>query len=187
MKPDRKSLHSLRVASPCPKTWEELDGDDRRRYCGKCEKHVHNLSAMSAVEAATLMESSGEGHLCVRYDARPDGRPEFADDRRLRRAFGRGLALVCGFAFVACSPAGRWPGVTGKVRALLDKNTLMQAGRTVPERLGRIAAPPLLGKLKAPAKPREFVGDVALPPTPKTEPVTDIHVRPKAKGGKPGP
>src|SRR6516162_8887116 len=37
----------LRVASPCPADWNAMQGDDRVRFCGQCEKNVYNLSAMT--------------------------------------------------------------------------------------------------------------------------------------------
>src|SRR4051812_43681240 len=36
-------LDSLTVASPCSANWAEMTGDDRSRFCGKCEKNVYNL------------------------------------------------------------------------------------------------------------------------------------------------
>src|SRR5262245_20357560 len=65
-------LQEIRIASPCEASWEEMRGDDRSRFCDQCQLHVYNLSAMSAPEAAALVQQK-EGRLCVRYYTRPDG------------------------------------------------------------------------------------------------------------------
>ena len=40
-------LDRLRIASPCPMRWDDMQGDDRKRFFGECRLHVYNLSAMS--------------------------------------------------------------------------------------------------------------------------------------------
>lgn len=65
-------LEEVRVASPCNASWDEMVGDDKARYCGKCEKNVFNLSAMTRDEAELLMLEK-EGNLCIRLYRRKDG------------------------------------------------------------------------------------------------------------------
>jgi len=55
-----------------------MTGDDQSRFCGQCQKNVYNLSNMTRVEAEELIRSK-EGHLCVRYYMRPDGKVMTAD------------------------------------------------------------------------------------------------------------
>src|SRR5262245_25506118 len=50
-------LSRVEVASPCPERWDGMAGDDRIRHCGRCEKSVYDLSAMSAAEAEALLEA----------------------------------------------------------------------------------------------------------------------------------
>jgi hypothetical protein len=66
-------LRSLTVASPCPEEWTRMDGDEKRRYCGRCRLHVYNLSAMTSSEAADLVEGR-DGRLCVRFVRAHDGK-----------------------------------------------------------------------------------------------------------------
>ena len=40
-------LDTLAVASPCPASWDAMEGDDRVRYCPRCRQNVYNLTAMS--------------------------------------------------------------------------------------------------------------------------------------------
>lgn len=65
-------LDNIRVASPCSSKWDEMLGDERVRFCGKCELNVFNLSAMSRREAESSI-ARAEGRLCVRFYRRRDG------------------------------------------------------------------------------------------------------------------
>ncbi len=49
-----------------------MTGDERARFCGQCQKHVYNLSELSA-EAAVALIREKEGHLCGRLYRRADG------------------------------------------------------------------------------------------------------------------
>lgn len=71
-------LDDIRVASPCSARWDEMAGDDQARFCGSCQKHVYNLSAMTR-EAAEALVRAREGDLCVRYYRRADGTVLTAD------------------------------------------------------------------------------------------------------------
>ncbi|MGZ3438637.1 MAG: hypothetical protein ACXVDD_03950, partial [Polyangia bacterium] len=65
-------LESLRIATPCSADWDEMAGDERVRFCGKCEKNVYNLSAMTR-EAGEALVREKEGRMCVRMYQRADG------------------------------------------------------------------------------------------------------------------
>src|SRR5579872_1223747 len=65
-------LQNIRIASPCPASWEQMAGDERVRHCSECKLNVYNLSAMTRVEAEELLQRR-EGRLCVRYYRRKDG------------------------------------------------------------------------------------------------------------------
>jgi hypothetical protein len=112
-----RSLELVQIASPCTADWDAMQGDDRSRYCGQCQKHVYNLSAMSRPEAEKLVFER-EGRLCVRFFRRHDGTVLTADCpvglRGVRRRIARSLAAACGL-FVAIlgstalgSFASRW-------------------------------------------------------------------------------
>jgi hypothetical protein len=65
-------LKNIRIASPCSADWEQMYGDDRKRFCGDCKLNVYNLSGMSREEAEALIMNA-EVRLCVRYYKRRDG------------------------------------------------------------------------------------------------------------------
>jgi hypothetical protein len=99
-------LGNVRVASPCHERWEEMDGDARVRHCGKCDKNVYDLSAMTADAAESLLAEYGQ-NLCVRFYRRPDGTVMTADcpvgarRKRIRNTvIGVGAAAMSAFAGV---------------------------------------------------------------------------------------
>jgi len=61
----------LRIASRCPKSWDELVGDNRIRYCGQCRLNVYNLAEMNRDEVAEVVRKT-EGRLCGRLYVRVD-------------------------------------------------------------------------------------------------------------------
>lgn len=65
-------LNNISIASPCPANWDEMYGDDRKRFCGECKLNVYNLSGMTRDDAERLV-TNHEGRLCVRYYRRADG------------------------------------------------------------------------------------------------------------------
>ncbi|MEW6302677.1 MAG: hypothetical protein AB1705_04350 [Verrucomicrobiota bacterium] len=71
-------LAKVRVASPCPARWEDMQGDERARFCAHCQKHVYNFSAMNGEEVVALIRAK-EGSLCGRFYQRSDGTMLTAD------------------------------------------------------------------------------------------------------------
>ena len=61
----------LRISSPCPKTWDELIGGDRVRYCGQCRLNVYNFAIMSRSEIEDVVRKT-EGRLCGQLYLRGD-------------------------------------------------------------------------------------------------------------------
>jgi hypothetical protein len=65
-------LEAIQIASPCTASWADMKGDARVRFCGSCDKHVYDLSAMARGEAEALLREK-EGNVCVRLYKRADG------------------------------------------------------------------------------------------------------------------
>lgn len=65
-------LDNVRVSAPCPADWNEMNGDERIRFCNQCQLNVYNLSEMTRQEAERLLRER-EGRLCVRFYRRADG------------------------------------------------------------------------------------------------------------------
>jgi hypothetical protein len=65
-------LNNVKVASPCSQNWNEMIGNERKRFCSDCKLNVYNLSGMTRDEAENLIMNA-EGRLCVRFYKRADG------------------------------------------------------------------------------------------------------------------
>src|SRR5687767_12955814 len=69
----RHPLDLIEVQSPCSRDWSDMTGSDQQRFCHHCQRHVHDLSAMTRSEAETLI-CQNAGQLCVRFSRLRDGR-----------------------------------------------------------------------------------------------------------------
>jgi carboxypeptidase family protein len=106
----------LRIASPCPTSWEKMTGDDRVRFCDLCNLHVYNIARMTHKEASALIANS-EGRVCARLYRRTDGTIITKDcpvglralRRRVAKAAGAVFATLMGFLGVVAGqePAGK--------------------------------------------------------------------------------
>lgn len=103
MKQFTNPLDSIRVASPCSADWNQMYGNDRKRFCADCKLNVYNLSDMTRQDAENLIMAS-EGRLCVRYFRRADGTVLTKDcpvgwqavKRRVSRAATAAFSMVAG-------------------------------------------------------------------------------------------
>jgi hypothetical protein len=62
------------IEKPCPMKWDDMKGDEKRRYCEHCHLHVHNLSAMTPQEQRETL-SPGPDRRCISYVAPPAAVP----------------------------------------------------------------------------------------------------------------
>lgn len=100
-----------KIKAPCPKKWDELDGDAKRRFCSECKLHVHNLSEMSARERSDFLCSPGRK--CGAYLQTPHTRTvrlglwRFLDRLRLTRPAVAALALFAAVFGGGCATTYR--------------------------------------------------------------------------------
>src|SRR5262245_62667581 len=71
-------LDSITIPVPCPVSWDEMQGDDRTRFCDRCNQNVHDVSELTRDEAVQLV-TGGEHPPCLRLYRRQDGRVMTAD------------------------------------------------------------------------------------------------------------
>lgn len=115
------SLDNFRIASPCSVRWEEMTGSESIRYCGSCRLKVYNISALTRIEAETVL-SHAEGRTCVRIYRRSDGTILTADCLvgkrtmrrrlidRIRTVAAALLALLAGGTAAGCGEDDRRRG-----------------------------------------------------------------------------
>jgi hypothetical protein len=104
----RHPLQTLQVQNPCPTDWDAMTGDGRRRFCAHCQKHVHDLSAMSADEAERLICSAAAA-LCVRFARDPKtDQVVTLDYRPVPPASRRRAMVVFAAILTACGVSGAW-------------------------------------------------------------------------------
>ncbi len=103
-------LDRVRIASPCSMKWEDMEGDDRTRFCRECSLHVHNISAMSRAEAERFLHErlAAESAIDAARDAL-EGRPPRARVCGLifRRADGTIVTRDCPVGIAALREKAR--------------------------------------------------------------------------------
>jgi hypothetical protein len=91
------------IRQQCSANWDQMPGNDKRRFCEHCQKFVHNVSAMSRTERESFA-SPGNMSECVFYCQRTDGGvANLSLLARFRRWFPF-LRLVCWSALIALLP-----------------------------------------------------------------------------------
>ncbi len=182
--PGDSLLDNVRIASPCPASWDEMIGDDRVRYCGQCTKNVYNLSAMPREDAEALLRAGlereglgGEG-VCVRIYRRADGTLLTADCPDGARRKKRRLALfgVVGGGLIAATAmgaelAGSPPPsvhVMGEVPAMGEPVAMGSVAEPPPVPVSPVKHPqrPMTAPLPVPPKQGHWMGGaVSVPMT----------------------
>ena len=167
-------LDTMKIASPCSASWDEMKGDDRVRFCGGCEKNVYNLSAMAREEAESLLRAK-EGNLCARLYRRADGTVVTADcpvgAKRVRRR-RLALATVGGGVLSAMAALGVGAAVTVRESAVMGKMAATPIATEEPQEV------PMMGQLVE--EPRMEMGDVAAPVAAPVAPKLSPKVAPRA-------
>jgi hypothetical protein len=174
-------LGQVRIAAPCPASWDAMEGDDKVRFCGQCRLNVYNLSGMDKKAAETLV-SQTEGRLCVRYFERTDGTILTKDCPTGLRLARRKLAYAASCTLVMLTASLQAFGLQqDKPAAKEQKETLRQdsdkwrsqQNKTIQKTLDRVDPPNrrLMGEVvpvRIPKKDvlipkREIMGKIAMP------------------------
>ena len=150
-------LDSVGIATPCHASWEDMRGDARVRFCGKCRLNVYNLSEMGRKEAEALVREK-EGRLCVRFFRRPDGTLLTKDCGLLVRARKR-AAWAWGAGVAALLALTAWAGsripTLGPILARHVKPPISRPAMGVvvppPQALQGDIAGPTMGEATAPS------------------------------------
>ncbi len=67
-------MKRTQIAAPCEAKWEDMQGDDKTRFCGDCKLHVMNAAAMTDEEVVAQIARAQRGErVCMRLYKRADG------------------------------------------------------------------------------------------------------------------
>lgn len=137
----------INIETPCGQDWQSMKPGDRKRFCGECKKHVHDLSSMTQNEAREVLQSRPTEGLCVRYlyDANGDvvfrGAPMPASF--LSRAKRIAAAAALPMSLAACSGAQPPPApMMGSISCPMPELP-PQPPVTPPAPSGSAATPPM--------------------------------------------
>src|SRR5205814_7912138 len=100
MDPTRTPLDVIRIANPCPVSWDSMNGDARTRFCAHCQRDVHDLTTMTQAEANDLICASA-GELCVRFARTPEGKVMTLEYAPRPRGHGRARKWLSAAALTA--------------------------------------------------------------------------------------
>ena len=93
--------NEVRIKTPCHEDWSEMSGDEKKRFCGSCSKHVHDLSAMTEARAQVVLAEVERP--CVRYACNPDGTIRFQPASR--RVFLSRAGMIAGGLLIGAPAA----------------------------------------------------------------------------------
>lgn len=91
----RTVLDVIEIPQPCSRSWDQMRGDERTRFCDACGLHVHNLSVMSTEEAARHV-SAPTDRVCVSFERTSDGRVRTLDYQAPTREGRKGMWVLIG-------------------------------------------------------------------------------------------
>lgn len=157
-------LNDVQVASPCSERWDEMIGDERTRFCLKCDKNVYDVSAMTRDEAEALIAQAegGDAGLCLRLFRRKDGTVITSDCPvgRRRRRVTRVAAAALAFGGGALAFAAYDTACTMGEMAVVPAPTAVDVPPTAPvvdpidepieEVMGDVVERPVMGKMAFP-------------------------------------
>lgn len=144
-------VDNLSVASPCTASWAAMDGDERVRFCGQCQKNVYNVSAMTGQEIESLVLEK-EGRLCIRFYQRKDGTVITEDCPRGLRLLRNGVRKIsAALAAVVSLSLAVLPARAGD-------STVSKCAKPEAENANH----PVMGKMRAPENIK--MGEMALAP-----------------------
>jgi hypothetical protein len=138
-----------KLSFACPIPWADLRGDERARFCEKCNHTIVNFSELTEAERLNILENRGPGKLCVTYHRRLSGEyvtPENPLTAIERSHIGQlGVAALSAGALalaVGCTTTGEPP----KTHISLSPAATTQSPAVVP-----VSPPPETNASSAPA------------------------------------
>ena len=87
------------IPEPCDQDWDSMEGDERQRFCNKCQSQVHDLSQLTEEKVHALMDRAELP--CVQVLMWPDGTIEVQEKVAALQRQRQGLRRLAVSAAVA--------------------------------------------------------------------------------------
>jgi hypothetical protein len=65
LKDKEPDIQDVVITLPCKMRWDEMQGDDKVRFCDQCQLNVHNISSMTTPEARNVLKRRQNERTCV--------------------------------------------------------------------------------------------------------------------------
>jgi hypothetical protein len=157
-------LKDVKIASPCSANWDEMYGDERKRFCGECKLNVYNLSGMTHYDAENLLRNV-EGRMCVRFYRRSDGTILTQDCpvgwAKVKQRFSVFATAAASLIFTLLGGI-YFASLFGKNTSIALKLPIPFATPTPEPLMGAIAIPSPTPKASPTPKEREVMGQITL-------------------------
>lgn len=99
--------NQIPIAMSCGESWEKMNGDARRRFCGSCQHDVVNLSRLTEQEAHKVLLEATTTRVCVRYAFDAEGNVQFRPPPRepapILRTHLAASAIAAGSLLTGCA------------------------------------------------------------------------------------
>jgi len=115
------SGYTVTIATPCDSDWNDMHGDDKRRFCHKCSLFVYDMTVMDENEKLDLIRMvQNKDRVCARIYTRKDGKVLTNDcpiGERVRRAY-RTVNLAAWLLITGIFTSGLFVGLSWAKEAL---------------------------------------------------------------------
>lgn len=121
-----------RLSFVCPLPWQNMNGDERSKFCSQCGHHISNISLLSHQERLALLERARVSRVCGTYYVRLSGElvtqdnPLSARERSRIKQFG--VSTLSATALVIAA------GCMSPIRKAETPQTMPDAAEIQPER-----------------------------------------------------
>ena len=93
-------MKSIQLAKPCRENWEQMQPVAQGRFCGQCQKQVHDMTALNTREVIQLFQKNG-GKLCGRMTATQLKQHNAAIEKQSFFRFSKITKSISAFSVVA--------------------------------------------------------------------------------------
>jgi hypothetical protein len=129
-------INKLKIASPCPMSWDAMTGDAKVRRCGACDLNIYNTAEMTSAEVKSLILQR-DGRLCIRIYRRSDGTVMTRDcpvglravKARVGRLVTAAIATLLGFFTVSFAQKREWPKASNASSVMIEQDNKTGSGR----------------------------------------------------------